>query len=154
MIFKKITGEVINDPKKYVLDYLNEKPEVLLFIGTDSKRRKKRYIYISTICFRIPNNGVHYIYASKTYSMNEINGIFMKLWKEVELTVELLNYLTEFIPKEKITVDLDYNVIKKYESNKVHDSAMGWVKSLGVNVRTKPNAWAASYAADYLSNKK
>lgn len=151
-MFRKINGPKIHDIKKYVTDYIKKYPDVLIYIGTDSKRKKKSVLYISTICFRHPNNGVHVIYRQRKYNSSEYRDIFKKLWHEVELSVELLGELC-FLDRSKITVDLDFNVIEKYKSNAVNDGARGWLTGLGVNVRSKPNAWAASYAADYLSNK-
>ena len=151
MKFEKLNGDYV-ELKDYTIKYLRDNPKVSLYIGTDAKRRKRKHMYITTVCFRHPCNGVHVICKKQTVPNKEIHGIFDKLWREVVMTVDVLNDMLLYIPKEKITVDLDYSVIKKYESNKVHDSAVGWVKGLGVNVRSKPNAWAASYAADYLSN--
>lgn len=151
-MFRKVNGPKIHDVKKYVTDYIKKYPDVLIYIGTDSKRKKKSVLYISTICFRHPNNGVHVIYRQRKYNSAEYRDIFKKLWHEVELSVELLGELY-FLDRSKITVDLDFNVIEKYKSNAVNDGARGWLTGLGVNVRSKPNAWAASYAADYLSNK-
>lgn len=151
-MFRKVNGPKIHDVKKYVTDYIKKYPDVLIYIGTDSKRKKKSVLYISTICFRHPNNGVHVIYRQRKYNSAEYRDIFKKLWHEVELSVELLGELC-FLDRSKITVDLDFSVIEKYKSNAVNDGARGWLTGLGVNVRSKPNAWAASYAADYLSNK-
>jgi len=152
MTFKKTNGETIESLENYILNYFNEHENVYLYIGTDSQRKKKKYTYITTICFRQPCNGVHVIYKKHTFERNVIPNLYIKLWKEVELTVEVLNHLVTFLDKSKITVDLDYNVLKEYSSNIVHDSAKGWVAALGVNVRSKPNAWAASYAADHLTH--
>jgi predicted RNase H-related nuclease YkuK (DUF458 family) len=154
MIFTKANGEEVN-VKEYIEKYMKRNPTVRIYMGTDAKlkRKKKTYIYVTTICFRHPDNGVHVIHKKDIFKINTIGAsIFEKLWKEVEITVDVLTYLLTFLDKSKITVDLDYNVIKKHYSNKVHDNAKGWVSSLGVDVRTKPNAWAASSASDYLSN--
>ena len=154
MNFKKCNGHKIKDLKEYILNYLLLYPDVLIYIGTDCKRRKQKYNYVTTICFRRPGNGIHIIYERRSFQLKEIKSLFEKLWKEVVITVEILEEITKYVDKSKIVIDLDYTVLEKHDSIIVTDSATGWIKGLGVNVRTKPNAWAASCAADYLVNRK
>jgi uncharacterized protein len=153
MTFQKCDGAKINNLKEYILDYLQQYPDVKIYIGTDSKRRKMKYVYISTLCFRHPSKGVHIIYQRNVFNMKSISSMFEKLWKEVVLSIDVLTYLLEFIDTDRIILDLDYNVVKECKSNMVHDSAIGWVTALGIKVRAKPNAWAATTAADFLCNK-
>jgi hypothetical protein len=68
---------------------------------------------------------------------------------EVEMSLELANQLKNNHQIEA-TVDLDINSNKKYKSFIAHDAAVGMIKGYGFVVRTKPDAWAASAAADLL----
>ena len=49
------------------------------------------------------------------------------------------------------TIDLDLNHQSEYASNKVVSAAIGYVKSLGIKVRIKPDILPAIAAADNLS---
>lgn len=166
-------GKKIENLEKYIKDYLTEHPDVTVYVGTDSQRRKRRKInYVSVICFRHPGKGVHVIHHRETGKFTK--DLYTKLWNEVQYTVEVLkmiNHTTytlmtketadvkpsdlnrDWIPKDKITVDLDLNSLKKWESNIAHDAAKGFITGLGYNVRTKPNGWAASRASNHLSKK-
>jgi predicted RNase H-related nuclease YkuK (DUF458 family) len=153
MIFYLSNNEKINNLKDYILNYLNNNPEVKLYIGTDSQRKKGGKItYISTICFRHIGKGVHIIH--KKYVGKFTKDLFSKLWKELEFSIEIANEINKYIDRNEITIDLDLNSLKKWESNVAHDAARGYVIGLGYNVRTKPYGWAASRASDHLSKRK
>jgi len=150
--FKTTNGVLINDINSYINSYLKLHTDSTIYIGTDCKRKKDKYIYATTICLDTNGNGVHYVYRKKYVDVNDVHDIFSKLWREVELSVET-SYELSNIDKTKITIDLDYNKLRNKKSNIVYDSAIGLVAGLGLRYRTKPNAWAASCAADYISRK-
>jgi predicted RNase H-related nuclease YkuK (DUF458 family) len=143
-------GKMVDDLKNYVKEYLKKYPNVELFIGTDSQKRRRRKVsYVTTICFRHPGDGVHILHYRKVESYKK--DLFSKLWKEVELSIETASMIKDVV--DNLTIDLDLNSLKKYESNVAHDAAKGYVIAMGYGVRTKPTGWAASHAADHLSKR-
>lgn len=133
----------------FTKDYLRRKPNTQLFIGTDSQRRKARVLYATVVVLYNDKKGAKVIYA-KT-STPPIHDNFARLFKEVELSIEIADELRgSGIEQELIAIDLDYNEDKAYFSNKLLISALGWATSLGYTCRTKPSAFAGSYAADRL----
>lgn len=133
----------------FVLNYLQEKPETKLFIGTDSQRRRKRVVYATVVVLYNEKKGGKVIYAKMITP--PIKDNFTRLFKEVELSIEIANTLLEAgIQQSLMAIDLDFNEDRQYFSNKLLTSALGWATALGFTCRTKPKAVAASYASDRL----
>lgn len=171
MDFYLNNGKKISNLEKYIKDYIKYYPNVKIYIGTDSQRKNKNKIrFITTICFRHPRNGVHVIHHRRVEKMTK--DLFKKLWMELEYTLEtlkLINYSSyllatkpleqikkddlnkDWVKNSIITIDIDVNSLKKWESNIAHDASKGYISSLGYKVRTKPEGWAASRASDHLS---
>jgi predicted RNase H-related nuclease YkuK (DUF458 family) len=76
--------------------------------------------------------------------------MWRKLWGEVERSVEVTQYLRDNGINIH-TIDLDLNHKEQHASNKVVNAAIGYVKSLGIKVRIKPDILPAIAAADNLS---
>jgi len=166
MNFYLSNGKPIPDLKSYIRNYIDLNPEVEIYIGTDSQKRRRRMVnYVTSICFRHPGNGVHVIYYKKLEKLPK--DLYTKLWREVEFTISVVKLLNElsfnlidgieegedFIDKCRITVDLDINGLKKHGSNIAFESTKGYISSLGYVVRTKPEGFAASRASDHLCRR-
>jgi predicted RNase H-related nuclease YkuK (DUF458 family) len=72
------------------------------------------------------------------------------LWKEVEKSVDLANYLRENGINIH-NIDLDLNADEKHASHKLVAAATGYVSSMGIKARIKPEILPAVHAADNLS---
>jgi predicted RNase H-related nuclease YkuK (DUF458 family) len=79
-----------------------------------------------------------------------IRDMWQKLWGEVERSVKVTQYLRDNGINIH-TIDLDLNHQSEHASNKVVSAAIGYVKSLGIKVRIKPDILPAIAAADNLS---
>ena len=145
--FRLYSGELINELGKYIVEHITDFPETEIYVGTDSVDRTKT-VYVTTICFRHPNNGAHVIYK-KDYELKSPD-LFTKLWREVEKSNEVALYIKPYLNNKMITVDLDLSSLKRHASNIAHDAARGYMIAQGFNVRTKPQAYAATRAADHL----
>jgi len=172
--FKLFGGKKIPNLGEYVKEYIKNHPEAELYIGTDSANKRRHTTYVSVVCFLHPNKGVHVIFRRtrkkkirrnrKDYAEIKTNTnntdvkkywketLFPRMWNEVQDSADLALYLKDYTYK-KIIVDLDLNPRKEHQSNIAHDAALGYIKSLGFIARTKPDAWAASCAADLIANK-
>jgi len=147
--FKFFNGNIISDYKTYVNDYIKMYPETTIIVGTDSEQYRNNTTYVTVIGLLRPRKGVHIIYTKER--VKKIKDIFTRLWNEIEYSRTIADDLSKSLIKtDPITVHIDINNNKKEKSNMVHDSAMGYLKSLGYNVESKPNSWAASKAADML----
>ena len=170
----KTDGTIIEDVAQYVKDYFAEKnrigkgfDEFEIFIGTDSQRvrRGRLTLYASVICLYTVGKGAHIIYA-KT-KRNDIaptarknkrgakrpadGGLFYRLQWEVEYSMQVANYLNRnnvFAECGIGQIHFDIAINPEFDSNIAYTYAVGYAKSAGYNARTKPEAIAASYAAD------
>lgn len=73
-----------------------------------------------------------------------------RLLREVDLSVQCALQLLDVIGRRNFEIHLDINPSAEYKSNRVLNSAVGYVKSVGVEYQIKPHAFAASTAADFL----
>jgi predicted RNase H-related nuclease YkuK (DUF458 family) len=148
-IFKKIDGEAI-ELIKYTLNIISTKPDVAIYVGTDSQNCKKVTKYVTVVAYRYGSRGVHFIYQLS--SEKKIKDQFERLFKEAEMSIKIAEYL-----KSKsisvFAIDLDYNKNKKFESNKLVTATRGWCESLGYKVIIKPDEQVATRAADMIVNK-
>jgi predicted RNase H-related nuclease YkuK (DUF458 family) len=156
MIFKKFTGEKIN-LADYVRDFLNNNiGEYEIIVGTDSKERKApKASYITVVCIRNKGKGVHVIFQSNT--RNDAYNMKMRLWWEVEYSREVYDYLIKEVAncRNLISIHVDVNSNPSFESNSIYQNVIGYLKAAGIEFAAKPNAPAASFAADkLLRNKK
>jgi predicted RNase H-related nuclease YkuK (DUF458 family) len=171
-VFKKLDGTVIDDVAQYVKDYFYAQREkniygFEIFIGSDSQRvRKGRLtLYSTVICLYTVGRGAHIIYART--KRNDIaptarktkrgakrpadSGLFYRLQWEVEYSMQVANYLNEnnvFAECGIAQMHFDIAVNPEHDSNIAYNYAVGYAKNFGYNPRTKPEAIAASYAAD------
>jgi len=174
--FKKIDGKTIDNVAEYIKSYfkmkkeINEGDEFEIFIGTDSQRVRhgKLTLYATVICLYTVGKGAHVIYtrvkrddifsnnkeidkSKKTKKIND--SLFNRLWWEVEYTIQVANYLKNegvLIDNNVTQLHLDISANSENKSNIVYKSAIGYIESMGYNVRTKPFSPASSYAADMV----
>jgi predicted RNase H-related nuclease YkuK (DUF458 family) len=170
--FQKLDGTIIEDVAQYVKDYFNTKRkenagEFEIFIGSDSQRvrKGKMTLYSTVICLYIVGKGAHLIYART--KRNDISptarktkrgmkrpadsGLFYRLQWEVEYSMQVANYLNQndvFAECGIAQMHFDIAVNPEFDSHIAYNYAVGYAKSYGYNPRTKPEAIAASYAAD------
>ena len=171
--FRKIDGTTIDDVAQYVKDYFKSKKEsnfgdeFEIFIGTDSQRvrRGRLTLYATVICLYTVGKGAHIIFTrtkrddigptqKKTKKVKGSDPmLFQRLWWEVDYTTQVANYLKEngvFIGHGVVQVHLDVSANPENKSNVAYKAAVGYVEAMGYNARCKPEALAASYAADVM----
>ena len=70
---------------------------------------------------------------------------------EEDISEELLlkyNEKTKF--EKKVSIHVDLSKDKKFKSNRVYDAGIGYLIGMNYRVKSKPQAWAASCAADCI----
>ena len=90
LIFKKISGEIIEDVEKYVKNWVKDNPYGNVIIGCDSQVHGKRIKYsVAIVMHYIDESGIghgaHVIVADiweKRKHSSPDDEIFSKLWKE------------------------------------------------------------------------
>jgi predicted RNase H-related nuclease YkuK (DUF458 family) len=152
MKFRFYNGGPIPDIESYIMEYLRKHPDVEVYVGTDSAKAGKAKeepltIFVTTICFRHPGNGVHYVYSKERKP--RIHDLFSKIWAEVERTNQVASIVKPLIGNKTLFLDLDINSLKQHGSHVAYAAANGFLVGQGYSVRSKPQAWAA-HAADWL----
>lgn len=146
------------DPIDYIAEWLAEYPGAKIAIGTDSKFKNNGVLYITCIVMFYPvsddgiGRGAHVIYAK-----DRLKGrieLFPRLWNEVEYTKNIADRITNELKYKNLEIHIDLNPKKKFRSSMVYTPAIHTLQGMGYTVCAKPDAPAASCAADLLSNKK
>jgi predicted RNase H-related nuclease YkuK (DUF458 family) len=131
-------------------------PETKIYIGGDSERFKidgQWYAdYIMVIVVHINgNNGCKIfgeIQRERDYEFKK-DRPRMRLMNEVYKIAELYLKLQDVLEDRKVEVHLDINPDEMHGSSCVINEAIGYIKGMcNVVPLVKPNAFAASYAAD------
>lgn len=156
-MYQQLTGKRIPDICAYVDQYVKLYPEVEIFIGTDSSVIKKnRVSYATAICFqKMKNgrgNGVHVIFERVIEDSS--SQLFNRMWTETIKSEKIANQLLPVIKNfgKNLIIDCDVNPDINCGSNIAYDSTLGYLRGLGYTARAKPDAWAASTAADKRCN--
>lgn len=145
------------DEKEDVRKYLIDMPEnSTVYIGCDSVRFKKKGLWYAryTVAFIIHIASKH---GGKIFHYTEVERAYdpkaskprMRLMREVHLAVETyLEFEDELIDVD-VSIHLDINSDKKFNSNLVMKEALGFVRGMtGITADVKPDAFAASHAGD------
>lgn len=91
--FKKFGGNDIPDVGEHIRNYLKLYPQTSVYVGTDSKVRGGKIVYVSVIAMydEIRKDGVHYIFKRDT-EHGKLD-VFSRMWREMEKSVEVADYL-------------------------------------------------------------
>ena len=152
--FRTHEGREIKNIVSYIKEYIEPYPDCEIYVGCDSQVNQRYTVYSVVIgIHKIVDGigrGVHIVHSrERNKKLNgDVGNIIKRLWKEVNLIVETAIYLRDNgINVNDINTHVDANVNKNAVSNKIYDSAIGWLNQLGFKVEGKPYAWAATYAA-------
>jgi predicted RNase H-related nuclease YkuK (DUF458 family) len=175
LLFKKFGGEYIPDIVEYIKEYIKTRPNVTIAVGCDSQQLRKSTCYVTAVVLydETIKNGAHVIFQReflhkvKGYTdTGEYGLVDMRLYGEIERVqkyCELINdgleghykrpYIKEFLGNYKLVdahLDLNPNPgsTGQNKSNKLYALGKGMLEGLGYRTFCKPNAHAASSAAD------
>lgn len=81
--------------------------------------------------------------------MPDYGHIRTRLMTEVELALDAFYAIEDIIGDRHVEVHLDVNPDPIHASNVVTAEALGWVRSLGIIAKVKPDSFAATTAADH-----
>ncbi len=145
---------------EYVYQHIkNLDGDVVIMVGADSlPPNRVSATIVGVVAIYLVGHGAHVIYTKRKFAANQTRNVAARLWKEVELAVEIaqelrVDELQKLLPNLsslEVNVQLDFNEDEKYPSGKLKESAVGYVKAFGYNCDIKPFAFAATYAADKI----
>ncbi len=143
--------------KEFIVKHENAK----VYLGVDSQRMKKKKVKYATVVvvhfFDVDTNigkGAK-IFADVTYEDTKDGNLakpFNRMMKEVELITELYHELEDVLIELDFEIHIDVNPDRSAGSNVAYDAAKWTIAGVvGVEPICKPDAWAASCAADRYS---
>lgn len=136
-------------------------PDTRIYIGVDSeriKRDKEWYAdYTAAIVVHINGNNGCKLFGEVTREKDygRADKPNTRLMTEVFKASELYLKLAEVLEGREVSVHLDINPDDHHASSNVVAQAIGYIRgTCNVIPMVKPNAWAATYAADRLRGLK
>ncbi len=135
-----------------------QSPSTKIYIGADSVRFKdgRNWYADYTLAVVVHVDGRHgckifgEVQREPDYDQKK-NKPAVRLMNEVYKVSELFQSLIDVLEDRYVEVHLDINPDEKYGSSCVVQQAIGYIKgTCNITPMVKPNAFAASYAADRL----
>lgn len=139
---------------------LDSSEETKIYIGADSVRFKKGFNkdgtdkwfarYATVIV--VHKDGRHGCAVfHDVVTLPDYGQLRTRLLTEVQLSIEAFSAIEDVMGNRGLEVHLDVNPDPVHASNIVSSEAAGWVLGMGLKPKIKPEAWAASTAADYCA---
>jgi len=134
--------------------------ETKIYLGADSERFKVKGIWYAdyTLAVVVHIDGEHGckifgdVIREKDYDQKK-NKPSMRLMNEVYKVSDLFQSLSDVLEDRYVEVHLDINPDLRYGSSCVVQQAIGYIRgTCNLDPHIKPNAFAASYAADRLKH--
>lgn len=166
----KLIEESIVDYLEKLFDEQLEKNRILkVSIGTDSQKLSKTLYRFATVILIstsedlgggvVVGRGGMIIASTYTHDFmkKELDGrkrdkelVNERMVFEVGKSIEVATEIAELLDLYEIPLEIhaDINPNPKWESNKALQSAVGYILGMGYEFKIKPEAWAASTAAD------
>jgi len=143
--WKTLTGLPIGD----VVDFVREHAQggQIVHLGTDSLQLARHTRFVTVVAVLTPGRGGRAIWTRS--ATPRIQSLRERLLREVWLSVELGLRLDPVVTGE-LHVHIDANPIARHRSSAYVQELVGLVVSQGFRAVIKPEAWAASRAADRL----
>ena len=138
----------------------NQSEDTKIYLGADSERMKLKGVWYAdyTLAVVVHIDGEHgckifgEVVRERDYDQKK-NKPAMRLMNEVYKVSELFQNLSDVLEDRYVEVHLDINPDLRYGSSCVVQQAIGYIKgTCNVNPLVKPNAFAATYAADRLKH--
>ncbi len=143
-----------------VKKFITDNPDSKIYIGCDSTRTgKTRVRFATVICIHYKGHGGAKVFGEISYEDikdatlgRPINRMLTEVDKIIKMFKVLEEVLTERV--DDLSIHIDISPDKKQGSNIAYGAAMGIIEgTLGIKPMAKPEAFAASFAADRYCNK-
>lgn len=155
--WKTLAGQEV-DLRSAIEAELRAYPDLEVTIASDSQQRGQNTEYVTVVTMIRPGKGGRVIFNREL--IPRVRELRERLWKETWRSTELAMELTETpdigerMPIEISSIHIDANVDPKHRSSQYVEELVGLVVGQGFNAVVKPEAWAASHAADHAVKHK
>ena len=127
-----------------IIEYIKDFDTV--YVGCDSKYYSNSTKFATAIAI-YRNPCVTYWYT-KEKDRKMSRDIPYRLWAEVEKAISVANMIRDKLPNIDIEIHCDINSDSRFPSNRLDNSAHGYVSGYGYTYKNKPGAWCATGCAD------
>ena len=149
--------------KKFNIDTVrefiyNQSLETKIYLGADSERVNVsgKWFVDYTVAVVVHIDGKHgckifgFVEREPDWDQKK-NKPALRLMNEVYKVANLFNELSEVLQDRYVEVHLDLNPSDRYASSQVIQQAVGYIRgTCNIDPQVKPQAFAATYAADRL----
>jgi len=155
--FRKTSGENVPDLVAYVKNYVKEKPNIDVMVGSDSQNRGSKTIFSTVVALYDKGDGTyghgaHCIFKRWSTPRYRKSQRFDRLMKETEESINIAKSLRDSGIKVAF-VDIDINPDPKYKSSEAFPAAYGWVTGEGFECRHKTLGPLITSFADWIVKK-
>ena len=135
-----------------LIDFLREyvKNGFRIYVGSDSQAVQERYVFATAVCLHHPTkkDGVCYFWTKEKHSRQKYISLNQRMLQEATLTLTVAQEIRENIPEAYIEVHFDVASDENTLQTRLQDLVTSYAKGFGFEYKIKPDAWAASGAAD------
>jgi predicted RNase H-related nuclease YkuK (DUF458 family) len=129
-----------------------------IYVGSDSMVKKKSGKIYANYCTVVIihkdscHGGKIFYFRDR---LEDYGNVRARMLQEAGFAIEVAQNIIDVVGSRTLEVHLDLNADPMHQSNVAVKEAVGWVQGvLGVKARIKPEAFAASYAADHVVRDK
>jgi len=128
--------------KDFIEEFVNGHP-FFVFIGSDSDVKDGTVVYATAIVVYRLGNGATYFYTVRKDGKK--GDMYTRLFKEVEMSLEVAQFVEEKLKlgKPVIHLDIGYDGL----SRDLVSTIVGYVRGMGYRYQIKPFSFAASKIA-------
>lgn len=155
--WKTLAGETV-DLRSALVDELRLIPESEVIIACDSQQVGQSTEYVTVVVVHRPTKGGRVFFCRERIPrVRELRErLFKEAWRSTTLAMELTSQpdIGSVFPINVSAIHIDANVDPKHKSSKYVQELVSLVMGQGFRAVVKPEAFAASHAADHVVKHK
>ncbi|NPB07943.1 MAG: hypothetical protein GXN96_03335 [Aquificae bacterium] len=123
-----------------------------IYVGCDSRQLRNKTVFVTVIVIHLSSKHGAKVFW-KVEKTRKINSLRQRLMEEVNRAVYHALMIMDVVGERHFEVHLDINPDESQASSIIVKEAVGYVLAQGLKPVLKPDAIAASCAADYITAK-
>jgi uncharacterized protein len=138
-----------------ITTYIEESPSASykFIIGTDSQTTQHHTIFITAIIIQRVGKGAKFYYSK--LKKKPILDLRSRIYTETDLSLQITNTLKMHGLSKIITnwpMEIHIDIGRNGDTRKLIHEVVGWVTSVGYDVKIKPDSFGASSVADKFTS--
>jgi hypothetical protein len=126
-----------------------------VYVGCDSAVIGDHVFFADVVCLHGGDGwqGGRYFFKRESLERKLVPNLRVRITEEANHTVMTATRLMEHIDPSHMEIHLDINRSKRHASSALADGLSAYAKSLGIDVKLKPDSWASTTIADKHSRR-